>query len=129
MVHSDDFWRVQLEAIYRRRNPHKLGGIEDLLTKYKGKDNGIDKSGQTAATFDSTPLGWVFGFCFARSRPARDLIEGIEKQEGLSHESKFARQEHFCQLSAAMGHSFAGETSLPCLFGSRSLRFSYRSMT
>lgn len=35
---SGDFWRVQLEAIYRRRNPHKLEGVPGLLEKYKGKE-------------------------------------------------------------------------------------------
>eukprot|EP00929_Paragymnodinium_shiwhaense_P027441 TRINITY_DN16106_c0_g1_i1.p1 TRINITY_DN16106_c0_g1~~TRINITY_DN16106_c0_g1_i1.p1 ORF type:complete len:204 (+),score=65.90 TRINITY_DN16106_c0_g1_i1:118-729(+) len=35
---SEDFWRVQLEAIYRRRNPHKLDGVPALLEKYKGKE-------------------------------------------------------------------------------------------
>mmetsp|Transcript_98274 Transcript_98274/g.174156 ORF Transcript_98274/g.174156 Transcript_98274/m.174156 type:complete len:201 (+) Transcript_98274:87-689(+) len=35
---SQDFWQVQVEAIYRRRNPLKLGGVEALLQKYKGKE-------------------------------------------------------------------------------------------
>eukprot|EP00931_Biecheleriopsis_adriatica_P034239 TRINITY_DN19795_c0_g1_i4.p1 TRINITY_DN19795_c0_g1~~TRINITY_DN19795_c0_g1_i4.p1 ORF type:complete len:191 (+),score=44.53 TRINITY_DN19795_c0_g1_i4:99-671(+) len=35
---SADFWRCQVEAVYRRRNPHKLSGVEALLQKYKGKE-------------------------------------------------------------------------------------------
>lgn len=35
---SDDFWRVQVEAIYRRRNPYKLHGVGALLAQYKGNE-------------------------------------------------------------------------------------------
>ncbi|CAE8719258.1 unnamed protein product [Polarella glacialis] len=35
---SADFWRCQVEAIYRKRNPQKLGGVEALLEKHKGKE-------------------------------------------------------------------------------------------
>eukprot|EP00747_Dinoflagellata_sp_TGD_P169458 gnl/TRDRNA2_/TRDRNA2_198458_c0_seq1.p1 gnl/TRDRNA2_/TRDRNA2_198458_c0~~gnl/TRDRNA2_/TRDRNA2_198458_c0_seq1.p1 ORF type:complete len:167 (+),score=58.04 gnl/TRDRNA2_/TRDRNA2_198458_c0_seq1:56-556(+) len=35
---SEDFWKVQLEAIYRRRNPAKLEGVPALLAKYAGKE-------------------------------------------------------------------------------------------
>ena len=31
-----DFWRVQLEAIYRKRNPYKLQRVPDLLENWKG---------------------------------------------------------------------------------------------
>jgi len=34
----EDFWRVQIEAVYRRRNPHKLAGVAELLKKYSGKE-------------------------------------------------------------------------------------------
>jgi hypothetical protein len=35
---SDQFWCVQLEAIYRRRNPHKLENVRNLLLKYTGRE-------------------------------------------------------------------------------------------
>jgi len=35
---SEDFWKVQVEAIYRRRNPYKLGDVGGLMEKYKGKE-------------------------------------------------------------------------------------------
>eukprot|EP00439_Symbiodinium_sp_Y106_P044376 s7447_g5.t1 len=35
---SASFWRCQIEAIYRRRNPHKLSNVEALLEKYKDKE-------------------------------------------------------------------------------------------
>ncbi|CAJ1401023.1 unnamed protein product [Effrenium voratum] len=35
---KEDFWRVQIEAIYRRRNPHKLADVSDMLEKHKGKE-------------------------------------------------------------------------------------------
>mmetsp|Transcript_62856 Transcript_62856/g.137721 ORF Transcript_62856/g.137721 Transcript_62856/m.137721 type:complete len:345 (+) Transcript_62856:29-1063(+) len=33
-----DFWRVQLEAIYRKRNPYKLQRVPDLLENWKGQE-------------------------------------------------------------------------------------------
>lgn len=33
-----DFWRVQLEAIYRKRNPYKLHRLPDLLENWKGQE-------------------------------------------------------------------------------------------
>jgi len=35
---SEDFWRVQIEAVYRRRNPAKLCNVGALLEKHKGKE-------------------------------------------------------------------------------------------
>jgi len=35
---SKDFWRVQIEAIYRRRNPHKLKDVPRLLEDNKDKE-------------------------------------------------------------------------------------------
>ena len=38
-VTSDkDFWRVQIEAIYRRRNQHKLGDVPGMMEKHEGKE-------------------------------------------------------------------------------------------
>eukprot|EP00746_Dinoflagellata_sp_MGD_P001621 gnl/MRDRNA2_/MRDRNA2_103062_c0_seq1.p1 gnl/MRDRNA2_/MRDRNA2_103062_c0~~gnl/MRDRNA2_/MRDRNA2_103062_c0_seq1.p1 ORF type:complete len:838 (+),score=158.99 gnl/MRDRNA2_/MRDRNA2_103062_c0_seq1:110-2623(+) len=33
-----DFWRVQIESVYRRRNPYKLQNVPDLLKKYEGQE-------------------------------------------------------------------------------------------
>lgn len=35
---SADFWLVQLESIYRHRNPYKLDRVPCLLEKYKGRE-------------------------------------------------------------------------------------------
>ncbi|CAE8605636.1 unnamed protein product, partial [Polarella glacialis] len=35
---KEDLWRVQIEAIYRRRNHHKLGDVKGMMEKYKGKE-------------------------------------------------------------------------------------------
>eukprot|EP00927_Polykrikos_kofoidii_P037863 TRINITY_DN32069_c0_g1_i1.p1 TRINITY_DN32069_c0_g1~~TRINITY_DN32069_c0_g1_i1.p1 ORF type:complete len:951 (-),score=173.80 TRINITY_DN32069_c0_g1_i1:89-2848(-) len=35
---SAEFWRVQVEAVYRRRNPYKLDNVPDLLLKYEGQE-------------------------------------------------------------------------------------------
>lgn len=34
----EDFWRVQVEAVYRRRNPYKLDNVPSLLEKYRGQE-------------------------------------------------------------------------------------------
>ncbi|CAJ1382526.1 unnamed protein product [Effrenium voratum] len=33
-----EFWRWQLEAIYRKRNPYKLHKVPELLARYKGEE-------------------------------------------------------------------------------------------
>eukprot|EP00928_Gymnodinium_smaydae_P010756 TRINITY_DN14048_c0_g1_i2.p1 TRINITY_DN14048_c0_g1~~TRINITY_DN14048_c0_g1_i2.p1 ORF type:complete len:202 (-),score=53.37 TRINITY_DN14048_c0_g1_i2:229-834(-) len=35
---TDSTQKVEVEAIYHRRNPHKLAGVPALLEKYKGKE-------------------------------------------------------------------------------------------
>lgn len=35
---SADFWRVQIESIYRRRNPYKLENVPEFLKKYEGQE-------------------------------------------------------------------------------------------
>lgn len=35
---STDFWRIQVEAIYCRRNPYKLHSVPALLEKYRGRE-------------------------------------------------------------------------------------------
>eukprot|EP00434_Breviolum_minutum_P003141 symbB.v1.2.002766.t1/scaffold141.1/size300911/17 len=37
-LNSVDFWRCQIEAVYTRRNPHKLGNVQALLEKYSGRE-------------------------------------------------------------------------------------------
>merc|ERR1712066_1110660 len=37
-VSPGDFWKAQIEAVYQRRNPHKLSSIPSLLEKYKGRE-------------------------------------------------------------------------------------------
>jgi len=34
----EEFWRVQIEAVYRRRNPYKLENVPDLMEKYEGQE-------------------------------------------------------------------------------------------
>ena len=36
-----DFWRLQLEAIYRKRNPYKLHRVPELLETYRGAMHGM----------------------------------------------------------------------------------------
>lgn len=35
---GEDFWKLQLEAIYARRNPMKVEKIPELLEKYRGRE-------------------------------------------------------------------------------------------
>lgn len=47
------FWRAQLEAIYRRRNPQKLESIPELLEKYRGNEAVLYK--KVCAKYDLNP--------------------------------------------------------------------------
>jgi len=38
---NDDFWKAQIEAVYRRRNPAKFDKIPELIEKYKSKPGGV----------------------------------------------------------------------------------------
>lgn len=51
---SDEFWRVQLEAIYKRRNPHKLENVPKLLQKYQGREATL--YAKVCKTYDLDPL-------------------------------------------------------------------------
>ena len=33
-----DFWRANIEGVYRKRNPAKLKSMDSLMEKYKGKE-------------------------------------------------------------------------------------------
>eukprot|EP00933_Yihiella_yeosuensis_P032071 TRINITY_DN25665_c0_g1_i1.p1 TRINITY_DN25665_c0_g1~~TRINITY_DN25665_c0_g1_i1.p1 ORF type:complete len:813 (+),score=197.91 TRINITY_DN25665_c0_g1_i1:68-2506(+) len=50
---SEEFWQVQLEAIYRRRNPYKLENVPGLLKKYIGKEAILYK--KVCLTYDLDP--------------------------------------------------------------------------
>jgi len=50
---SEDFWRVQIEAVYRRRNPHKLSDVPGLLEKHKGKEMHLYK--KVCSRYDLNP--------------------------------------------------------------------------
>eukprot|EP00929_Paragymnodinium_shiwhaense_P115837 TRINITY_DN8499_c0_g2_i1.p1 TRINITY_DN8499_c0_g2~~TRINITY_DN8499_c0_g2_i1.p1 ORF type:complete len:531 (+),score=129.39 TRINITY_DN8499_c0_g2_i1:103-1695(+) len=51
---SEDFWKVQLEAIYARRNPQKLDSVPELLKKYRGKEAELYKRVCTQYDLPST---------------------------------------------------------------------------
>mmetsp|Transcript_97550 Transcript_97550/g.173737 ORF Transcript_97550/g.173737 Transcript_97550/m.173737 type:complete len:589 (-) Transcript_97550:59-1825(-) len=61
---SEDFWRVQLECIYRHRNPYKLDKVPALLAKYRGNEAVLYK--KVCLTYDldpnkfySSPAAWA----------------------------------------------------------------------
>lgn len=60
---SEHFWRVQLEAVYRRMNPAKLPNVPDLLKKYEGQEavlyTKVCKTyGLTSTKFYADPQAW-----------------------------------------------------------------------
>lgn len=52
-VDDSNFWLVQMEAIYKRRNPHKLQSVPSLLEKYKGKEAAL--YAKVCKTYDLDP--------------------------------------------------------------------------
>ena len=58
------FWRAQLEAIYRRRNPPKLESIPGLLEKYQGNEAVLyrkvcEKYDLNPSKFHTDPEAWM----------------------------------------------------------------------
>lgn len=51
---SDDFWKLQIEAIYRRRNPKKLKDVPSLLAKYRGQEAILHR--KVCVMYDLDPL-------------------------------------------------------------------------
>lgn len=50
---SEQFWRVQLEAIYLRRNPYKLHNVPTLMARYRGREISLYK--KVCAAYDLNP--------------------------------------------------------------------------
>ncbi|CAK0873928.1 unnamed protein product, partial [Prorocentrum cordatum] len=48
-----DFWRAQLEAIYRRRNPLKLPKVPELLEEHRGRE--VDLYRRVCRAYDLPP--------------------------------------------------------------------------
>lgn len=63
-VSSENFWLVQLEAIYRRRNPLKLAKVPEFLERYRGEEAVLYRKVCRAydlcpTKFYADPAAWV----------------------------------------------------------------------
>lgn len=56
---SRDFWMVQVEAIYRKRNPYKLKNVPSLLKRYRGQEAVLYK--KVCLTYDLDPSKFYAG--------------------------------------------------------------------
>merc|ERR1719383_1140172 len=50
---SEDFWMVQVQAVYRKRNPKKLDTVPKLMEKYKGNEKQLYV--KVCKTYDLNP--------------------------------------------------------------------------
>eukprot|EP00929_Paragymnodinium_shiwhaense_P032025 TRINITY_DN17823_c0_g2_i1.p1 TRINITY_DN17823_c0_g2~~TRINITY_DN17823_c0_g2_i1.p1 ORF type:complete len:892 (-),score=198.20 TRINITY_DN17823_c0_g2_i1:162-2837(-) len=69
---SAEFWRVQLEAVYRKRNPYKLDKVPQFLEKYKGQEAVLYKKVCMTYQLDSTKF-YAFGGDF----PEDEAVDGF----------------------------------------------------
>jgi len=89
-VHSrDQFWQVQIEAIYRRRNPYKLKGVPALLSKYKGNEVVLyrkvcraydlcpDRLYADPSAWEDEGSGAPAGGALADQEPSRSLLQQL----------------------------------------------------
>lgn len=76
---SGEFWRVQLEAIYRKRNPYKLCKVPALLAKYEGHEIILYK--KVCLTYDLDPNRFYAELaCWEEDEEADDSDDEAEKE-------------------------------------------------
>jgi hypothetical protein len=75
-VSPTDFWRVQLEAIYQRRNPHKLKNVAVLLERYRGCEALLYR--KVCLHYDLDPLRFYTDRA-AWGEEAEDDVEGRQE--------------------------------------------------
>eukprot|EP00442_Polarella_glacialis_P025684 CAMPEP_0115064012 /NCGR_PEP_ID=MMETSP0227-20121206/9432_1 /TAXON_ID=89957 /ORGANISM="Polarella glacialis, Strain CCMP 1383" /LENGTH=701 /DNA_ID=CAMNT_0002449589 /DNA_START=113 /DNA_END=2215 /DNA_ORIENTATION=+ len=89
VVSSIDFWKVQVEAIYRRRNPYKLHKVTSLLEKYKGQEVVLYK--KVCLTYDLDPTKFYAESAAWEKEEEKyadtegcseDVFAGLEAEEG-----------------------------------------------
>mmetsp|Transcript_16361 Transcript_16361/g.35765 ORF Transcript_16361/g.35765 Transcript_16361/m.35765 type:complete len:443 (+) Transcript_16361:92-1420(+) len=86
---SEDFWRVQLEAIYRKRNPQKFSKVPDLLRKYRGQEAVLYR--KVCQSYDLDPTKFYTDEA-AWGEEAMDVDAGVvEEVEGLSRVTNVKR--------------------------------------
>ncbi|CAE8642062.1 unnamed protein product, partial [Polarella glacialis] len=70
---SEDFWKFQLEAIYRCRNPYKLQLVPTILQKYKGQEALLYK--KVCLTYDLDPTKFYADAAAWKEEEAKYLDE------------------------------------------------------
>eukprot|EP00927_Polykrikos_kofoidii_P074464 TRINITY_DN70464_c0_g1_i1.p1 TRINITY_DN70464_c0_g1~~TRINITY_DN70464_c0_g1_i1.p1 ORF type:complete len:209 (-),score=57.48 TRINITY_DN70464_c0_g1_i1:101-727(-) len=114
VTNSADFWRVQVESVYRRRNPMKLDSVPKLLEKYAGKE--ITLYTKVCKTYDldpkrfyADPKAWddYSKDTLEEAKPEAESTGGMNSGGGVSVPNLF-------------GSSSGGGVAVPNLFGSAS---------
>eukprot|EP00933_Yihiella_yeosuensis_P030019 TRINITY_DN23696_c2_g2_i1.p1 TRINITY_DN23696_c2_g2~~TRINITY_DN23696_c2_g2_i1.p1 ORF type:complete len:212 (-),score=56.00 TRINITY_DN23696_c2_g2_i1:252-887(-) len=103
VTNSSDFWKCQVDAIYQRRNPHKLSGVPALLEKYKGKEAVL--YAKICKTYDLDPKKF-YADPSAWEEYEKDVQEEEPSGEGAS--------------SASASKEEGGAVVVPDLFGNSS---------
>ncbi|CAE8725187.1 unnamed protein product [Polarella glacialis] len=117
---SEDFWRVQVEAIYRRRNYHKLGDVPKLMEKHKGKEAILYS--KVCKRYDLNPKKF-YADPAAWDAEDKDVKDDGDGETGLSAESGVLSEASGAFVSPPGGSSGAfagGSTAAKTVEGSGS---------
>mmetsp|Transcript_78900 Transcript_78900/g.156275 ORF Transcript_78900/g.156275 Transcript_78900/m.156275 type:complete len:1110 (+) Transcript_78900:71-3400(+) len=110
-----DFWKVQIEAIYRRRNPHKMNDVPKLLDKYK--DNEVTLYRKVCLRYDldsnklyADPAAW--------EGEEKDVKDDDDEAAGTTASGTSGSGAML--FGAGMGSVFGSHASSSGLFGGQS---------
>lgn len=103
-----EFWKCQVEAIYRRRNPLKLASVEGLLAKYKGSEATL--YAKVCKTYDLDPSR------FYSDPKSWETYEQDAQADGDESEQPDA-SDSAAPAGVSVPSLFGGAVSVPSLFG------------
>jgi len=107
---SEDFWMVQVQAVYRKRNPKKLDTVPKLMEKYKGNEKQLYV--KVCKTYDLNPSK-----LYANADAWADEDKDVKDEEGEGADAVgSAGPPRGIGLGAATGGIFAGSGSAGSIF-------------
>mmetsp|Transcript_23270 Transcript_23270/g.51076 ORF Transcript_23270/g.51076 Transcript_23270/m.51076 type:complete len:244 (-) Transcript_23270:137-868(-) len=113
---AENFWEVQIEAIYRRRNPHKLAGVPDLLKKYAGKEAVL--YAKVCKTYDLDPKKFYADEKAWEEYEQDVLQDGNDNDQAAAASSSSAAATSSSTSGGAEGAGGGGGgVAVPSLFG------------
>jgi len=117
---SKDFWRAQVEAVYRLRNPYKLERVPALLEKYSGRE--VELYRKLCRQYDLNPK--VF---YTQVDPS--AVEAFDEGQGLFARFIGAASRTLARLRCASAHGRRAAGATPALSPPRAKRGSLTQAT